>query len=468
MKEVFIFLLALAILHHFYGAVQHQYAGRATLNAPTTTTASEQPSPVAFNGDTAAISAAIYAVKPIATGQVVRKGKVVGTKVTDDDRDRANQQKVAIAAPLIYAALGECPEPIPAGALAGLWGQESTYCAGLPAERCAVSSAAAVGPTQHKRTKNGEWAFGKPGENPEMLYDAFKMSVRHLCNARRADNNGTIVPSSDIALMRYHGENSYANPSEYVKGIRAKQARHETILAAARSGNGPVIVSNAGMTMPTLAAPVNRNGFMPMIGHPEKTLRTAIAVDGTPTAYPIAIGEGYLASLMGSHRDDPRGGHAHGGNDIAADENVLIVAAADGVVQYAAWHHDLDKKGKPGPGEAAGLHVLIEHNIGSKKLYQLATSSYMHCKKALVSVGQHVQRGEPIALVGKTAVEKSGAHLHFQAMRWDENGERVIADLDKYFDSSRHDPLNTPVYAGPVNEGSKAAAQKFATLAMSH
>jgi murein DD-endopeptidase MepM/ murein hydrolase activator NlpD len=460
MKEVFIFLLALAILHHFYGAVQHQYAGRAMISTPT---AIEQPKPTT---DLSKFAAIVASIKPIATGQTKdRQGRVIGMKVTTDDIDRANKARLVAAQPLYAAAAAMKGLPDPALLGSTHWNEAiPKMCAGTPYENCAESSAKCKGPMQFA---DATWKLVATDCDGDGIADVNSLADAVCGAAEYYKRNGG---DTDKAIFAYN------HSGDYVRSIRADQRWIHELFAqnpssrsvATLMGNGPVIVSNAGMAMPTLAAPVNRNGFMPMIGHPEKKLRTAVAVDGTPTAYPIAMGEGYLGSLMGSHRDDPRGGHSHEGDDIIAEEKVLIVAGADGVVQYADWHHDLDKNGKPGPGEAAGIHVLIEHNIGSKKPNQLATTSYMHCLKPLVSAGQHVQRGEPIALVGKTAVKNSGTHLHFQATKWNADGTRSIADLDKYFDSSRHDPLNTPVYAGPVNEGSKAAAQKFATLAMSH
>ena len=54
---------------------------------------------------------------------------------------------------------------------------------------------------------------------------------------------------------------------------------------------------------------------------------------------------------------------------------------------------------------SAGNWLWIDHGNG---LYSI----YMHCSQFLVSVGQTVNRGDTIALMGSTG-ESTGAHLHF-------------------------------------------------------
>ena len=54
---------------------------------------------------------------------------------------------------------------------------------------------------------------------------------------------------------------------------------------------------------------------------------------------------------------------------------------------------------------SAGNWLWIDHGNG---LYSI----YMHCSQFLVPVGQTVNRGDTIALMGSTG-ESTGAHLHF-------------------------------------------------------
>lgn len=104
---------------------------------------------------------------------------------------------------------------------------------------------------------------------------------------------------------------------------------------------------------------------------------------------------GYVSSGFGNR--DPRiGGWAfHGGTDFAAGEGTPIYAARGGTVIAAIW-------GTTGYGR----YVVLDHGDGY-------TTVYGHCSTLLVSQGQVVQKGQPIARVGSTG-NSTGNHLHFE------------------------------------------------------
>lgn len=84
----------------------------------------------------------------------------------------------------------------------------------------------------------------------------------------------------------------------------------------------------------------------------------------------------------------------HEGIDLSAPEGTPIEAAAKGVVTWAGY--------MPGLGQA----VRIDHGYG----YQ---TRYGHASKVLVRVGQRVDRGDVIALVGKTGLA-TASHVHYE------------------------------------------------------
>lgn len=83
------------------------------------------------------------------------------------------------------------------------------------------------------------------------------------------------------------------------------------------------------------------------------------------------------------------------GLDIAASEGTLVVAADQGIVTYA---------GSELPGY--GNMLLIAHPDGY-------TTIYAHNQSLLVAMGAQVQRGQPIATVGRSG-DVDGPQLHFQ------------------------------------------------------
>ena len=91
-----------------------------------------------------------------------------------------------------------------------------------------------------------------------------------------------------------------------------------------------------------------------------------------------------------------RWGRLHRGLDLATPYGTPIRAAKAGKVVHAQTQG------------AYGLLVRVEHGHG-------LSTQYAHCLKAVVAVGQIVQAGETLALVGSTG-RSTGPHLHFEVI----------------------------------------------------
>ncbi len=111
---------------------------------------------------------------------------------------------------------------------------------------------------------------------------------------------------------------------------------------------------------------------------------------------------GYVSSVQGQ-----RWGAAHKGIDIARPSNYNIKASDTGVVKYAGWSDS-----------GYGNMVEIDHQNGFSTLYG-------HLDSVNVQVGQVVQKGVVIGLMGNTG-DSTGTHLHFELHK---NGE-VVNPLD--------------------------------------
>lgn len=121
----------------------------------------------------------------------------------------------------------------------------------------------------------------------------------------------------------------------------------------------------------------------------------------TPSGWPVE--GGWISSGFGL-RADPFSGRQshHDGVDIASSLGSPVHAVGDGVVSHS--------------GDKAGYGMLVEvtHESG-------LITRYAHVSAALVRVGDRVQKGQSIALVGTTG-RSTGPHLHFEVVR---NGASV-------------------------------------------
>jgi murein DD-endopeptidase MepM/ murein hydrolase activator NlpD len=101
-----------------------------------------------------------------------------------------------------------------------------------------------------------------------------------------------------------------------------------------------------------------------------------------------------------SYYGAPRKGHRHGGIDIGGDHGQPVLAARSGRVVYSG-------SGMRGYGKT----VILDHGDGFQSLYA-------HNSRLLVRVGQRVEQGTPVALLGRTG-NATADHCHFEIRRED-------------------------------------------------
>ncbi|KAA3643984.1 MAG: M23 family peptidase [Chloroflexi bacterium] len=106
----------------------------------------------------------------------------------------------------------------------------------------------------------------------------------------------------------------------------------------------------------------------------------------------------------------PRPGYDnHGGIDYGIDPNQPVVTPMAGVVTYAGWSD-----------VGYGFLVVIENE---------GVQVYLaHSNEILVSVGDHVEAGQAVALSGNTGAS-TGSHIHFEVRVCDpETGQCRVVD----------------------------------------
>ena len=85
----------------------------------------------------------------------------------------------------------------------------------------------------------------------------------------------------------------------------------------------------------------------------------------------------------------------HYGVDVSSDEGTPIMSTLDGTVIYSEWSLQ------------TGYVIMVQHD-------NQLVSVYKHNALLLKEVGDIVQAGEAIALVGNTGKLSTGPHLHFE------------------------------------------------------
>ena len=121
----------------------------------------------------------------------------------------------------------------------------------------------------------------------------------------------------------------------------------------------------------------------------------------------ISPTSGIVTSWYGYRTDPVYGGTAfHGGIDIANNYNTPLYAAKSGVVIAAGYNGSY------------GNCVDIEHPDGY-------VTRYAHMNSIIAYVGQEVEQGEKIGLMGSTG-KSTGSHVHFEIRVGDRNSSYTI------------------------------------------
>jgi murein DD-endopeptidase MepM/ murein hydrolase activator NlpD len=128
--------------------------------------------------------------------------------------------------------------------------------------------------------------------------------------------------------------------------------------------------------------------------HPVSYRQEALDPRWVPSVWPIPRSAGFVTAEFEATRGVLKNQHL--GIDIAAPAGTTIHATADGKVVFSGVHMDL------------GNMVAIDH-------YGAYVTRYGHNSLLLVSVGENIRKGQPIALVGNSG-HSSGPHLHYEIL----------------------------------------------------
>jgi murein DD-endopeptidase MepM/ murein hydrolase activator NlpD len=119
----------------------------------------------------------------------------------------------------------------------------------------------------------------------------------------------------------------------------------------------------------------------------------------------------------------------HTGVDIDAEEGAPILASGAGTVVWVGWGLFSETPGNI--KDPYGLAVVVQHDFGynNQQLY----TAYAHMSTIIATIGQHVQTGDLLGLVGATGAT-TGPHVHFEV---------------RLGDNSFHQTLNPELWLAP-------------------
>lgn len=185
------------------------------------------------------------------------------------------------------------------------------------------------------------------------------------------------VTASATATMtfKYEGTTSTRDPDYAMKKLLAEKAEKDKAAAEAAA---KARVNTVEPRAVTLSAETNDKSNRTL----SLPLRNIVETSGFGKR---------VNPITGEH------GEEHTGQDYSAQCGTEVIASAGGTVVYSQWHE-----------YGGGNRVEIDHGNG-------LVTSYNHLQENKVKVGQKVQRGDVIALVGTTG-SSTGCHLHFEVL----------------------------------------------------
>lgn len=153
--------------------------------------------------------------------------------------------------------------------------------------------------------------------------------------------------------------------------------------------------------------------------------------NGCSSVSPLGWTQPVRAVIVSGFRTASRPGHD--GVDLGAPRGTTIVAAAAGIVtrvrcdvEPSSWGCDRD--GHPVLVKGCGWYVDLEH-IGG------LITRYCHMEsRPLVSVGEHVDVGQPLGVVGSSG-HSSGPHLHYEVHRNQDHSSVGAIDPEEHMTS---------------------------------
>ncbi len=237
----------------------------------------------------------------------------------------------------------------------------------------------------------------QPGDTASSIASTYGLSVTSILWANNLNNRSIIKPGQTLKIPPQDGVVYTIAKGDTIKKIAEIYQADELSILEANANLDPNALAVGGeIFIPDGVKPA------PKIIAPTKPA-TAVAIRNilSPnTPLPEAATDMELENKFlwpaKSRRINQYYSWRHRGLDIDGDIGDPAYAPESGKVERAGWSNGY------------GYNVIINHGNGIKTLQG-------HFSKILVEVGDTVERGDVIALIGSTGWS-TGAHIHFEVM----------------------------------------------------
>lgn len=221
----------------------------------------------------------------------------------------------------------------------------------------------------------------QPGDAPGSIAESFGISLNTLLWANDIRNPNLIKVGDQLVILP-------------VSGVKYEVKKGDTVASIAKKFKGDAgDILNFNGLAPDESLEVGSTVIIPD-GEISAPAAPATRIGSRPNYLPEFEGY-YLRPVLGGRKT--RGIHGFNGVDLAVQRGSPVLASAPGAVILARGY---------GWNGGYGKYVVVSHPNSTQTLYS-------HLDQVLVEVGQQVERGNAIGLVGSTG-NSTGPHVHFE------------------------------------------------------
>lgn len=232
------------------------------------------------------------------------------------------------------------------------------------------------------------------GDTPSSIAKSFGISLNTLLWANNLRSPNLIRVGDELVILPISGVKYEVKKGDTIDSIAKKfKGDQDEIMEFNGLNENDVLAVGAEIIIPDGELSVPSSGS----SSPNNSILKRFI------ALPEYIGY-YLRPILGGRnsrvtKNNPHGIHGNNGVDLASTCGSPVLASAPGQVLVAKTYNKNVRFGY-------GNYIVIEHTNGTQTLYG-------HLSRILVAMGQTVERGNAIGLIGSSG-NSTGCHVHFE------------------------------------------------------